>query len=145
MPLRFDPFRDVERVWEQRTRSPFMPLDVYRRGDEFVLRADLPGVDPASIDVLVDGKVLTIKAERTWTPADSDKVVAIERARGTFTRRLVLGDALNASGITANYEHGVLTLTVPVAEQAKPRKVEISVGGTAESHAIEEGAEHRAA
>jgi HSP20 family protein len=140
MLLRFDPFRDVERVRElTRTRSPFMPLDAYRRGDEFVLRADLPGVDPASIDLLVDGNVLTIKAQRSWTPADSDKVVAVERARGTFTRRLVLGDALDPSGIAANYEHGVLTVTVPVAEKAKPRKVEITVGGAADSPAIEEG------
>ena len=122
MLVRFDPFRDFSR----------MPLDVYRHGDEFVLRVDLPGVDPASIDVLVEGKVLTIKAERTWTPADGDKVITAERAHGTFTRRLVLGNAVDASKIAAGYEHGVLTVTVPAAEKAKAHRVEITVGGKAD-------------
>ena len=139
MLIRFDPFRGIERSNALTgVRTPFMPLDAYRRGNEFVVRVDLPGVDPASIDLLVDGKVLTIKAERTWTPTDGDKVIAAERARGTFTRRLVLGDAVDASAIAASYEHGVLTVTVPVAEKAKARKVEITVGGPTESPAVEE-------
>jgi HSP20 family protein len=137
MLIRFDPFRAVERPWAP--RSPFMPLDVYRRGDEFVVRVDLPGVDPASIDVTVDHNVLTIKAERSWVAADGDNVITAERARGTFTRRLALGNAVNVSAIAAGYENGVLTLTVPVAEKAKARKVEITVGGQTGAPGVEDG------
>jgi len=107
-------------------RKPAMPLDAYRRGDNFVVDVDLPGVNPESIDVTVDRNVLVIRAERATKGAEGDRVVAAERPRGTFTRRLRLGQSLNAAAVAATYEHGVLTLTVPVAEEAKPRRVEIT-------------------
>ncbi len=139
MLFSFDPFREFERSSGSGARRTFMPIDAYRRGDEFLLHVDLPGVDPESIDLVVDRNVLTIKAERTWHPADGDKVVAAERPRGNFTRQLMLGDALDASRISAHYDRGVLTVTVPVAEQAKPRKVTVSVGHGPQEGAIETG------
>lgn len=130
MLMRFDPFRELDRfvqgpAWPARNS---VPLDVYRRGDEFVVRVDLPGIDPASIDLSVEKNVLTISAERSWAPSDGDEVLVSERPQGTFTRRLFLGEGLSTDKITAQSDNGVLTVLVPVAEAAKPRKVEISVG-----------------
>ena len=133
----FDPFRDIDRtVWQESTRPPVLPIDAYRRGDTFHVHVDLPGVDPASIELTVDRNVLTVRAERDWTPAEGDRLVAAERPRGTFTRQLLLGETLDAARIEARYEHGVLTVTVPVAEAAKPRKVEISVAEGASGGSI---------
>ena len=120
-----DPFREFDRAFSRRVAA--MPIDAYRRGDNLLVQVDLPGVDPTSIDVTVDRNVLTIKAERTAAPVEGDRVVASERPKGSFSRRVVLGEALDASGIAAGYEHGVLTVTVPVAEKAKPRRVAITV------------------
>jgi HSP20 family protein len=132
MLIRFDPFRDVERAaamwWNG--RAPGLPMDAYRRGDQFVVHFDLPGVDPSTIDVTVEKNVLTVAAQRNWSYDDVDKIAIHERPQGTFTRQLFLGEQLDADGIAANYEHGVLTLTIPMAEQAKPRKVEITAGGS---------------
>jgi len=114
-----DPFREFD-------RTPTLPIDAYRHGDTFLVDVDLPGVDPESIEVTVDHQVLSIRAERNTKPAEGDRVVAAERPRGTFSRRLRLGQALDASAIAAHYEHGVLTISVPVAEAAKPRRVEIT-------------------
>jgi len=114
-----DPFREFD-------RTPVLPIDAYRRGDTFMVDVDLPGVDPESIDVTVDRNVLVIRAERGATRAEGDKVLAAERPRGTFTRRLRLGEALDASGVAASYVHGVLTISVPVSEASKPRRVEIT-------------------
>jgi HSP20 family protein len=136
MLVDFDLFRGFERTG---VRRAFMPIDAYRRGDEFLLHVDLPGIDPETIDLVVDRNVLTIEAERSWKPADGDKVVTAERPRGHFTRRLVLGDALDASRISAQYDRGVLTVTVPVAEEAKPRKVTISVGQAPQDGTVEPG------
>ena len=131
MLIRFDPFRDVERAaamwWNG--RAPGLPMDAYRRGDQFVVHFDLPGVDPSTIDVTVEKNVLTVTAQRNWSYDDVDKIAIHERPQGTFTRQLFLGEQLDGDGIAANYEHGVLTLTIPMAEQAKPRKVEITAGG----------------
>lgn len=131
MLIRFDPFRDVERAaamwWNG--RAPGLPMDAYRRGDQFVVHFDLPGVDPSTIDVTVEKNVLTVTAQRIWSYDDVDKIAIHERPQGTFTRQLFLGEQLDGDGIAANYEHGVLTLTIPMAEQAKPRKVEITAGG----------------
>lgn len=129
MLMRFDPFRELDRLvqapWSQ--RNP-VPLDAFRRGDRFVVSVDLPGVDPSSIDLQVEKNVLTLSAERRWQPAEGDEVVVTERPQGSFTRRLFLGEGLDTERISASYENGVLVVTVPVAESAKPRRVEISVG-----------------
>jgi HSP20 family protein len=134
MLLRFDPFRDMDRVFDQafgngQSRRPSFPMDAYRRGEQFVVHFDLPGVDPDSIDLEVERNVLTVTAERRWQPHEGDDIIANERVQGAFRRQLLLGDTLNTEDITANYENGVLTLTIPVAEKAKPRKVEIQREG----------------
>jgi HSP20 family protein len=138
MLVRFDPFRDFERLWEQAagtTRQTAMPMDAYRHGDTFVMHFDLPGVDPASIDLELERNALTVKAERSWHPVEGDDVLAAERLHGTFTRRLYLGDNLDGDRISASYENGVLTLTIPVAERARARK--IAVERSREQTAIE--------
>jgi HSP20 family protein len=106
-----------------------MPMDAYRRGDQFVVHFDLPGVDPNSIDITVEKNVLTVKAERSWQPTEGEQVLVSERPQGSFTRQLFLGEGLDADRIEARYDNGVLTLTVPVAEQAKARKVAVTNGG----------------
>jgi HSP20 family protein len=113
-----------------------VPLDVYRRGDKFVVRVDLPGIEPSSLDVTIEKNVLTVKAERTWAPADGDEILVSERPQGTFTRRLFLGEGLDTEHVAANYEQGVVTITVPVAEQAKARKVEVTAGAQPELSGI---------
>ncbi len=138
MLMRFDPFRDLDRLtdqlFSQAARTPrAFPMDAYRRGERFFVHFDLPGVDPNSIELTVERDVLTVKAERTSEPAEGDEVIVSERPRGTFSRQLFLGDTLDGTAVHASYDAGVLTLTIPVAEQAKPRKVEISVGGGSES------------
>jgi HSP20 family protein len=135
MLIRFDPFREVDRLSRNQSgpsRPTWMSMDAYRQGDQVVAHLDVPGVDPASIDVTVDSNVLTVKAQRTWERAEGDAVLASERPQGSFTRRLLLGENLDGDRIVARYDNGVLTLTVPVAEQAKPRKVEITTGGQAD-------------
>ena len=140
MLMRFDPFRELDRLAEQTwsgTRQPAMPMDAYRRGDHFVVHFDLPGVDPSSIDLTVEKNVLTVSAERHWQPAEGNEVVVAERPQGRFSRQLFLGEGLDPDGIEATYDGGVLTVQVPVAEQAKPRKVQVTAGGS--SAAIETG------
>lgn len=128
MLLRFDPFREMDRALTQARqlqRSSF-PMDAYRHGDTFVVQLDLPGVDPASIDIEYERNMLTVSAERSWTPVEGDDIIANERVHGTFHRQLLLGDGLDATNMHASYEHGVLTLTIPVAEKAKPRKITVN-------------------
>jgi HSP20 family protein len=136
MLMRFDPFRELDRLTEEalgaRQRSAIVPLDAYRQGDRFFVRVDLPGVDPATIDLTVEKNVLTLRAERPFTKTEGQEWVLAERPHGTFSRQLFLGDTLDASAMSARYEHGVLFLEIPVAERAKPRKIEIAVGGTTE-------------
>jgi HSP20 family protein len=130
MLLRFDPFRDLDRVTQLVAARPeAMPMDAYRHGNQFVVHFDLPGVDPSSIDLTVEKNVLTVRAERSWQPSDQQEVLVAERPQGSFSRQLFLGDSLDADQIRATYEHGVLTLSIPVAEQDKARKVEITVNG----------------
>jgi HSP20 family protein len=129
MLMRFDPFRDIDRITQQLwngTRPTVMPMDAYRHDEQFVVHFDLPGVDSGSIDLTVEKNVLTVSAQRSWQPREGQQVVANERPQGAFSRQLFLGDSLDPDHIAANYEHGVLTITIPVADAAKPRKVEIS-------------------
>ncbi len=131
--LRFDPFRDIDRLTEQligaqagTARAPrFMPMDLYRSGDHFVLNADLPGVDPESVDISVDNGTLTIKAERMDSVPGDVQWIASERFTGTYMRQLALGDGIDDQAISARYENGVLSVTLPVAEKAKPRKISV--------------------
>ena len=143
MLMRSDPFRELDRLAQEafgtRLRPAVVPMDAYRDGDRFLVHLDLPGVDPSSIELTVEQSVLTVSAQRQWQPGDDAQVVAAERPHGTFTRQLFLGENLDADRIEARYDHGVLTLTVPVAEGAKPRKVEITTGGGA-ARAIEANA-----
>ena len=138
MLLRFDPFRELDRVADDAFRvgrSPVMPMDAVRRGEQVVVSFDLPGVDPAPIDVEVERNQLTVRAERRWDRAEDEQVLAAERRHGTFSRQLLLGETLDGSRVEAAYADGVLTLTVPVAETAKPRKVSVAVGGAPELEA----------
>src|SRR5579884_3602533 len=131
MLMRFDPFREFDRIAGNgfgTGRAPAMPLDAYRHGDSFVVHFDLPGVDPDSIDLTVEKNVLTVRAERSWRPAEGEDVVVAERPQGAFSRQLFLGETLDSEHIEAQYDQGVLTLTVPVAERARPRKIEVGVG-----------------
>lgn len=142
----FDPFREMDRLLGDVTRTPAsvaMPMDLYRSGDTFVAHIDLPGVEPGSIDIDMDGATVTIRAERTTSADEDTQWLTRERAVGTFARQLTLGRGLATDQISADYSDGVLTLTIPVAEAAKPRKIavqhstrdvpgEITEGATAE-------------
>jgi len=128
MLMRFDPMREFDRVFEQawsQTRQASVPMDAYRHEDTFVINLDLPGVDPGSIDLTVERNALTISAERHWQPVEGDQLVAAERRHGSFSRQLFLGDGLDTEKIHATYENGVLTVTIPVADRAKPRRIEV--------------------
>jgi HSP20 family protein len=130
MLVRSDPFRQFDRLAEQVfgtvARPAAMPMDAWRDGNEFVVEFDLPGIDPGSIDLDVERNLLTVRAERRTATGPEVELVACERPRGVFSRQVVLGDALDTGGITAAYSTGVLRLTIPVAEQAKPRKITVS-------------------
>ncbi len=128
MLMRFDPFREIDRLTQPWNARASVPLDVYRKGEKFIVRVDLPGIDPDSLDVSIERNVLSIKAERTWAPSDGDEVLVAERPQGTFTRRLFLSEGLDSEKITASYDHGVLTVTVPVAASAKSRKIDVALG-----------------
>ncbi len=138
--LRFDPFSDLDRVTAQlfgvqsgTTRTPrFMPMDLYRSGDHYVLHADLPGIDPGSVDVHVDNGTLTVRAERSARTDNEVQWLTSERFTGTYQRQLSLGDGIDSAAISATYDNGVLSVTIPVAEKAKPRRIEIG-GGSAHS------------
>ena len=140
MLLRYDPFRDMDRFTEQlfsnQGRKAWMPMDAVRKADGVELRFDLPGVSPDSIDLSVERNVLTVKAERTWFLGEGEESLAKERAHGEFVRQVFLGEALDIDALDARYDHGVLTVVIPTAEQAKPRKVEIKIG---EPEALEVG------
>jgi HSP20 family protein len=138
MLMRLDPFRELDRLtapWAN-ARS-FLPMDAYRDGDQFVVHFDVPGVDPGSIDLTVEQNVLTLTAERSWPRKEGQQVVASERPQGQFSRQVFLGESLDAEQVEARYDQGVLTVTIPVAEQAKPRKVDISASRSGKAKAIE--------
>jgi len=136
-----DPFRDLDRLTQQffgtTNRPAVMSMDAWREGDRFVIELDLPGVARDSIDLDVERNVLTVRAERVARNGDWE-MLASERQKGQFTRQLVLGDNLDLERIEASYADGVLRLLVPVAEKAKPRKIEVKgVSGKPETQAIE--------
>ncbi len=124
-----DPFRDLDRLaaglLDTRRGPRRMPMDLYRDGDHYVLTADLPGIDPGSVDVDVDGQLLTIRAERTLSEGEGVKWITREREAASFLRQLNLGQGIDTDGIAATYNNGVLTVTIPVSEKAKPRKVHV--------------------
>lgn len=132
--LRFDPFSDLDTLTRGllnsqtgSTRSPrFMPMDLYKVDDHFVLTADLPGVDPGSVDVNVDHGTLTLTAHRSARSEDGVQWLANERFAGTYRRQLSLGEGIDTANIAATYENGVLTVTIPLAERAKPRRIEVT-------------------
>ncbi len=135
MLMRFDPFRELDQLTQQLVRQsarPSVPMDAWRHGDQFLVEIDLPGVDADSIDLTVENNVLTVSATRHRTFTDGDQVLVAERPEGQFQRQLLLGDQLDAENVRASYDNGVLTLTLSVAEQAKPRKVEIASSGKKE-------------
>jgi HSP20 family protein len=137
--IRFDPFRDLDRLTEQmmlggvRGAPRSFPMDAYRRGDQFFVHLDLPGVDADSIELTAENNMLTVSAERRFEPEDVDQVITRERPQGQFTRQLLLGESLDVDSIEATYENGVLTLSIPVAEQAKPRRIAVGAGGQAQT------------
>jgi len=135
-----DPFRDFDRLTQQifgtTNRPAVMPMDAWREGERFVIEFDLPGVAPGSIDLDVERNVLTVRAERVSRNGDWE-MLATERPRGVFSRQLVLGDNLDLDAIEASYDDGVLRLLVPVAEKAKPRKIEVTTSSDSGRTAIE--------
>jgi HSP20 family protein len=137
MLMRFEPFREFDRITEQTLaegRARQVPVDAYRRGNEFKVDLDLPGADPGSIELTVERDVLTVRATRGPHRDQGDEIVVAERPHGQFSRQLFLGESLDREHITAVYHDGVLTITIPVAEEAKPRKVEIMhVGSVAQA------------
>lgn len=134
--MRFDPFRDLDRLSEQLLGSAvgtrrvprFMPMDLVKSGDHYLLVADLPGVDPGSIDLDVDNGILTIRAERSARSDEGTEWLASERFAGSFMRQVTLGEGIDGEAISAHYEHGVLSVVIPLAEKAKPRKISVSMG-----------------
>jgi HSP20 family protein len=131
MQTRFDPFRELERLFDDTLRSTAsiaMPMDLYRTGETFVARFDLPGVDPGSIDIDVEDRTLTVRAERHPQATGEVHWLSRERATGTVARQLTLGTGLALDRVEASYGDGVLTLTIPVAEEAKPRKIAVQHG-----------------
>ncbi|ALG83953.1 Hsp20/alpha crystallin family protein [Gordonia phthalatica] len=146
--LGFDPFSEVDALarglltgqQSGTLRTPrFMPMDLYKVEDHYLLTADLPGVDPGSIDVSVDNGVLTLSAQRSLTSDDSVKWLASERFAGTYRRQVTLGEGIDTAAISAQYNNGVLTVSIPIAEKAKPRK--IAVEHASEPQAITAAAE----
>ena len=127
MLMRTDPFADFDRFTRQmwgNNRYTSMPVDAYRKDDRFWLHLDLPGVDPDSIDLTVEKNTLTVSASREWN-REGLQVLLNERPTGAFSRQFFLGEGLDPDRIEAGYDHGVLTISIPVAETAKPRKIEV--------------------
>jgi len=130
MLMRTDPFRELDRITQQvlgtAARPAAMPMDAYRQGGSFYIHFDLPGIDPGSIDLTVEQNVLTVRADRVPARNDGAEMIVSERPYGTFTRQVFLGETLDAEKIAADYAAGVLTLTIPVHEAAKPRSIHVT-------------------
>jgi HSP20 family protein len=143
MAMNFDPFRELDRMasalLDQSQGPRLMPMDLYREGDHYVLNADLPGIDPGSVDIDVDGELLTIRAERSLRGNEGVQWLARERRGGSFLRQLTLGQGIDTEHISATYTNGILSVTIPVTERAKPRKIEVSSGETAGGQQVMQG------
>jgi HSP20 family protein len=130
MLMRTDPFRELDRLTQQvlgtAARPAAMPMDAYRKGDNFYIHLDLPGISADSINLTVEQNVLTVRAERTPVQAEGAQMIVAERPSGIFTRQVFLGETLDADHIGADYAAGVLTLTIPVHENAKPRNIQVT-------------------
>jgi len=129
--MRTDPFRELDRLTQQvfgATHPAAIPMDAYRAGDDCIVHFDLPGIDPETIDLDIERNVLNVRAERRSPAPEGAEMIVAERPTGTFTRQLFLGDTLDTEHVDASYAAGVLTLRIPVAEQAEPRRIEISGG-----------------
>jgi HSP20 family protein len=142
----FDVLTQLDRIGSSAfdtARAPRpMPVDLFREGDQYVLSADLPGIDPESVDLDVDGQLLTIRAERRAPASEEVRWLNHERPYGSYMRQFTLGNGVDVEGITANYEHGVLSVIVPMAERAKPRK--IAVSARAQQEGVRTGPEKKA-
>ncbi|WKX09501.1 Hsp20/alpha crystallin family protein [Streptomyces sp. NL15-2K] len=134
MLMRTDPFRELDRLAQQvfgtTSERSAMAMDAYRSGEDFLVHFDLPGIDPETIELDVERNVLNVRAERKSPAPEGAELIVAERPTGTFTRQLFLGDTLDTDRIDASYDAGVLTLRIPVAEQAKPRRIQITGGGS---------------
>ncbi|WP_155368717.1 Hsp20/alpha crystallin family protein [Catellatospora vulcania] len=143
MIMRFDPFRDLDRLAGEAfgaARTPaLMPMDCLRTADSIVVRFDMPGIDADSLDVSTENNTLTVRGERHRHDLDDVTYLVSERPSGTYRRQLVLGDGLNLERVHADYHDGVLTLTIPVAEKAKPRKIQITRGDASTAISTHEG------
>jgi HSP20 family protein len=133
MAVFFDPFRELDRVaaemFDSHQGPRLMPIDLFRDGDHYILNADLPGIDPGTVDLDVDGQLLTIRAERSVRGQEGVKWLAQERPSGSFLRQFTLGEGVDGERISANYDNGVLSVMIPVTEKAKPRKVAVTSSG----------------
>ncbi len=136
----FDPFGELDRLagglTQLRTGPRAVPVDLVRDGEQYLLHADLPGVDPGSIDIDLDGNLLTIRAERTATTHDGAKWIAQERRSGTYYRQFTLGEGLDTEAISAAYDHGVLSVVIPLSERAKPRKIRVEAAERQQSISV---------
>jgi HSP20 family protein len=136
MSISYDPFNRLEELRDQllsggRTPQGF-PMDAYRRGDEFRVHLDLPGVQPDTVDITVENQVLSVTAERRFEQKEGDEFIVSERPQGRFSRQLRLGSTIDVDRIEASYEDGVLTLTLPVSERARPRQIQVGRGGSSD-------------
>lgn len=140
MATLWDPFQEMDRLFGSlalnQRNAPAMPMDLFREGDHYVMAVDLPGVDPGTIDVSCEDRTLTIRAERTARSGEGHWLVR-ERPAGTFARQLTVGRGLALDKITASYADGVLTLTIPVADEAKPRRIEVEHSAQRQQNTIE--------
>ena len=146
MAMNFDPFRELDRVAGalMDVRSPrVMPMDLYREGDHYVLSADMPGIDPGSVDIDVDGQLLTIRAERTMANHENVKWITRERMAGSFLRQLNLGQGIDIEKISAQYSNGVLSVTIPVSASAMPRKIQVKSMAEEQQLKVTEGGERQ--
>lgn len=130
MTMSFDPFSELDRLagnlLQFRPGPRFMPVDLYLDSDHYILNADLPGIDPGSVDVDVDGQLLTIRAQRTAATREGVKWLVQEKPTGTYLRQFSLGEGVDSERISASYDNGVLSVVIPISEKAKPRKIEVA-------------------
>ncbi|MFG6504070.1 Hsp20/alpha crystallin family protein [Microbacterium sp. P05] len=135
MAMTFDPFSELDRLasglLQSRPGPKLMPVDLYRDADRYVLNADLPGIDPGSVDIDVDGQLLTIRAQRTAGSTPGVKWLAQERPGGSYLRQFSIGEGVDTAGISATYDNGVLSVVIPLSERAKPRKIEVQAAASA--------------